>query len=46
MSTTSSDRRVRSERHDSFEAMPPTEQLRGMLILILVLLLAILLQSL
>ena len=46
MSTSFSNKRVRNERHDSFEAMTPREQLRGMLILVLVFLLAILLQSL
>ena len=46
MSTTFSDNRVRTKRHNSFESMTPREKLRGMLILLFVLLLAILLRAL
>jgi hypothetical protein len=46
MSTTLSDKHESNEHDTSFEEMSPQKQLRGMLILLFVVLLAILLQSL
>lgn len=41
MSTNLSDNRISSECHESFESMTPGEQLRGTLVLMLILLLAL-----
>lgn len=45
MSTTLPEKHVSNEHHSSFDEMTPCKQLSGMLVLLLVLLLAILLQS-